>query len=268
MNMEANGNGKPHRRPSLFTALAYKLYERRLWKQIKDGPVPNHIGIILDGNRRFAKKYGMDANWGHMMGYEKVREMLDWCLALKIKTLTLYVLSTENFKRPEDEVKALMGLIMKACEEVKQDPRIHENQVKVTAIGRLSLLPAEAQVAIHELEESTKQYDQLHLNMAVAYGGRAEIIDSIKRIAKDVKDGKINIDEISDDTVQQHLYKNGPDPDMIIRTSGEKRLSGFLLWQSAYSELYFEDAYFPEYRKIDFWRAIRAYQKRERRFGA
>lgn len=266
MNMEANG-GKP-KRPSIFTSLAYKIYERRLWKEIKDGAVPNHIGIILDGNRRFAKKYGMDANWGHMMGYEKVREMLDWCLDLKIKNLTLYVLSTENFKRPEEEVKALIGLIMKGCEEVKQDPRIHKNQVRITAIGRLALLPPEARAAIHELEESTKQYDKLFLSMAVAYGGRAEIIDSIKRIAADVKDGKINIDQISDETVQQHLYKNGPDPDMIIRTSGEKRLSGFLLWQSAYSELYFEDAYFPEFRKIDFWRAIRAYQKRERRFGA
>ncbi|MBN2153801.1 MAG: di-trans,poly-cis-decaprenylcistransferase [Candidatus Lokiarchaeota archaeon] len=263
--MEANG--KPRKRQSLFTALAYKLYERRLWKQIKDGPAPNHIGIILDGNRRFAKKYGMDANWGHFMGYEKVKDVLDWCLDLKIKTLTLYVLSTENFKRPEEELKALMGLIMKACEEVKADPRIHENQVRVAAIGRLNLLPAEAQAAIHSLEDSTKQYDRLFLNMAVAYGGRAEIIDSIKRIAKDVKEGSINIDDITDETVQQHLYKNGPDPDMIIRTSGEKRLSGFLLWQSAYSELYFEDAYFPEFRKIDFWRAIRAFQKRERRFG-
>jgi tritrans,polycis-undecaprenyl-diphosphate synthase [geranylgeranyl-diphosphate specific] len=254
MNMESNG--KPPKRPSVFTTLAYKIYEHRLWKEIKNGPVPNHIGIILDGNRRFAKKYGMDANWGHLMGYEKVREMLDWCIDLKIHTLTLYVLSTENFKRPADEVKALIALIMKGCDEVKH-----------TAIGRLSLLPAEAQAAIHELEQATSQYNQLHLNMAVAYGGRAEIIDSIKLIAKDVKDGKIAIEDISDETVQQHLYKNGPDPDMIIRTSGEKRLSGFLLWQSAYSELYFEDAYFPEFRNIDFWRAIRAFQKRVRRFG-
>ncbi|MEX2680528.1 MAG: polyprenyl diphosphate synthase [Candidatus Sigynarchaeota archaeon] len=266
MNVEENG--KQRKRQSLFTKLIYKLYEHRLWKQIKDGPVPNHIGIILDGNRRFAKKYGMDANWGHFMGYEKVKDVLDWCLNLKIKTLTLYVLSTENFKRPEEELKALFGLIMKGCEEVRNDPRIHENQVRVTAIGRLNLLPAEAQAAIHELEESTKKYDKLFLNMAVAYGGRAEIIDSIKQIAKDVKDGIIRIEDITDETVQQHLYKNGPDPDMIIRTSGEKRLSGFLLWQSAYSELYFEDAYFPEFRKIDFWRAIRAFQKRERRFGA
>jgi len=266
MNME--DNGKHRKRQSIFTALAYKLYERRLWKQIKDGPVPSHIGIILDGNRRFAKKYGMDVNWGHFMGYEKVKDVLDWCFNLKIKTLTLYVLSTENFKRPPEEIKALMELIIKGADEVKHDPRIHENQVRVAAIGRLNLLPPEAQAAIHELEEATKNYDKLFLNMAVAYGGRAEIIDSIKQIAKDVKDGVINIEDITDETVQQHLYKNGTDPDMIIRTSGEKRLSGFLLWQSAYSELYFEDAYFPEFRKIDFWRAIRAFQKRERRFGA
>jgi len=254
--------------PNFVMRIIYYFYQHRLKKEIKDGPMPNHIGIILDGNRRFAKKYGMDANWGHMMGYEKVREMLDWCLELKIKTLTMFVLSTENFNRPPEEVQGLFGLILKACEEIKNDPRIHKNRVHLKAIGRLSLLPENIQAAITDLEDSTKEYDDLHLNVAVAYGGRAEIIDSIKQIVQDVVDGNLAIDDISDDTVQHHLYKEGPDPDMIIRTSGEKRLSGFLLWQSAYSELYFEDAYFPEYRKIDFWRAIRAYQKRERRFGA
>ena len=253
--------------PNFFMRIVYYFYARRLKNEIKDGPMPNHIGIILDGNRRFAKKYGMDTNWGHMMGYEKVREMLDWCLDLKIKNLTLFVLSTENFNRPPEEVKGLFGLILKACEEIKNDPRIHKNRVKLKAIGRLSLLPENIQVAIADLEDSTKEYDALHLNVAVAYGGRAEIIDSLKQIAQDVKDGNLSIDDITDETVQAHLYKQGPDPDMIIRTSGEKRLSGFLLWQSAYSELYFEDAYFPEYRKIDFWRAIRAFQKRERRYG-
>nr|MDO8110006.1 polyprenyl diphosphate synthase [Candidatus Sigynarchaeota archaeon] len=253
--------------PGFINKALYYFYQRRLKKEIKDGPMPNHIGVILDGNRRFAKKYGMDANWGHMMGYEKVRDMLDWCLELKIKNLTLFVLSTENFQRPPEEVKGLFGLILKACEEIKNDPRIHQNRVKLKAIGRLTLLPKNIQDAITDLENATKDYDDLHLNVAVAYGGRAEIIDSIKEIARQVKDNKINIDDISDETVQQHLYKQGPDPDMIIRTSGEKRLSGFLLWQSAYSELYFEDAYFPEYRKIDFWRAVRAFQKRERRYG-
>lgn len=254
--------------PNFVMRIVYYFYERRLKKEIKDGPMPNHVGIILDGNRRFAKKYGMDANWGHMMGYEKVREMLDWCLELKIKNLTMFVLSTENFNRPTEEVQGLFNLILKACEEIKNDPRIHKNRVKLKAIGRLSQLPENIQAAIKDLEDSTKDYDDLHLNVAVAYGGRAEIIDSIKQIAQDVKDGNISVDNISDDTVQEHLYKQGPDPDMIIRTSGEKRLSGFLLWQSAYSELYFEDAYFPEYRKIDFWRAIRAFQHRERRYGA
>jgi len=254
--------------PNFVMRIVYYFYERRLKKEIKDGPMPNHIGIILDGNRRFAKKYGMDANWGHMMGYEKVREMLDWCLELKIKNLTMFVLSTENFNRPPEEVQGLFNLILKACEEIKNDPRIHKNHVKLKAIGRLSQLPENIQAAIRDLEDSTKDYDDLHLNVAVAYGGRAEIIDSIKQIAQDVKDGNISVDDISDETVQEHLYKQGPDPDMIIRTSGEKRLSGFLLWQSAYSELYFEDAYFPEYRKIDFWRAVRAFQQRERRFGA
>ncbi|MHA1749786.1 MAG: polyprenyl diphosphate synthase [Promethearchaeota archaeon] len=252
---------------NLWNRLLYYFYERRLWKEIKNGPMPNHIGIILDGNRRFAKKFGKDANWGHMMGYEKVHDLLDWCFDLKIKTLTLYVLSTENFERPRDELEGLFNLILRACDEVRRDPRIHEQKVKIKAIGRLSLLPTHVQDSIKKLEYITKDYDNVHLIMAVAYGGRAEIIDSIKKIAKKVKENELKIDDIDENTVQQHLYKQGPDPDMIIRTSGEKRLSGFLLWQSAYSELYFEDAFFPEFRKIDFWRAIRAYQQRERRFG-
>ncbi len=253
---------------TVFTRLLYYMYERRLKKEIKNGPMPNHIGIILDGNRRFAKKFGKDANWGHMMGYEKVRDMLDWCLDLKIKTLTLFVLSTENFNRPKEEVEAILALILRACEEIQNDQRIHQNRVRLKAIGRLALLPEHIQKSIADLEKSTEQYDDLHLNIAVAYGGRAEIIDSIKEIARKVKDGILDLESINEETVQKHLYKQGPDPDMIIRTSGEKRLSGFLLWQSAYSELYFEEAFFPEFRKIDFWRAIRAYQKRQRRFGA
>lgn len=253
---------------NVFTRLVYYFYERRLKKEIKDGPMPRHIGLILDGNRRFAAKHGKDSNWGHLMGYEKVRDLLNWCLNLKIKNLTLYVLSTENFQRPKEEVEGLYALILKACEEIQHDPRIHDNKVKLKAIGRLSLLPPHIQDSIRELEASTATYDDLNLNVAVAYGGRAEIIDSIKKIAKAVKEGTIDIDAINDETVENHLYKPGsPDPDMIIRTSGEKRLSGFLLWQSAYSELYFEDAYFPEFRKIDFWRAIRAYQHRTRRYG-
>ncbi|MHA1680565.1 MAG: polyprenyl diphosphate synthase [Promethearchaeota archaeon] len=250
-----------------FTKLAYKIYEKRLKKEIRDGPMPHHIGLILDGNRRYAQKYGKDADWGHYMGYEKVRELLRWCLNLKIQNLTLYVLSTENFNRPQHEVEALFQLILKACKEVMEDPSIHDNGVRVKAIGRLSLLPEHIQKAIHDLEKSTENYNNLHLNMAVAYGGRAEIIDVVKKIAAKVKDGCIEIDDINEETIHQHLYRQGPDPDMIIRTSGEKRLSGFLLWQSAYSELYFEDAFFPEFRKIDFWRTIRAFQHRERRFG-
>ncbi|MBD3185775.1 di-trans,poly-cis-decaprenylcistransferase [Candidatus Bathyarchaeota archaeon] len=250
-----------------LSRLLYFFYQRRLKKQIKDGPMPNHIGLILDGNRRYAEKYGMDPNWGHMMGYEKVREVLKWCINLEIKNLTLYVLSTENFNRPEDEIEGLYDLIMKGCEEVKADPTIHEEEVRVKAIGRLQKLPTYIQDAISDLEESTAAYGNFHLNMAVAYGGRAEIIDVVKKIAQKVCEKKIDINQINEETIQKHLYKQGPDPDMIIRTSGEKRLSGFLLWQSAYSELYFEDAYFPEFRKIDFWRAIRAFQQRERRFG-
>ncbi|MHA1699955.1 MAG: polyprenyl diphosphate synthase [Promethearchaeota archaeon] len=252
----------------IWDRILYYFYERRLKKQIKNGPMPHHLGIIMDGNRRYAQKFGRDANWGHLMGYNKVRELLNWCFDLGIKNLTLYTLSTENFNRSSDELEGLYELIRQGCEEVKQEPSIHKNKVHIKAIGRLHLLPDELQQENKELEEITKDNNNLKLTMAVAYGGRAEIIDAIKKIAQKVKEGIIDIEDIDEKTVQQHLYKPGfPDCDMIIRTSGEKRLSGFLLWQSAYSELYFEDAYFPEFRKIDFWRAIRAYQKRVRRFG-
>ncbi|MFX0099937.1 MAG: polyprenyl diphosphate synthase [Candidatus Hodarchaeota archaeon] len=252
---------------NLWNKLLYYFYQRRLKKEIKDGPMPEHIGVILDGNRRYAEKFGKDATWGHEKGFDRVVELLDWCLDLEIKRLTLYAFSTENFQRTKEEVEGILKLIKKAYDMFKNDPRIHKNRVKLNAIGRLSLLPKAIQDIIKEGDEMTKGYDDFHLTIAVAYGGRAEIIDSIKHIAEDVKTGKLDIEEINEDTVQANLYKNGPDPDMIIRTSGEKRLSGFLLWQSAYSELYFEDAYFPEFRKIDFWRAVRSFQRRERRYG-
>ena len=150
------------RMSNLINKALYYFYQRRLKKEIKDGPMPNHLGVILDGNRRFAKKFGKDATWGHMMGYEKVRDMLEWCVELKIKNLTLFVLSTENFQRPPEEVQGLFKLILKACEEIKNDPAIHENKVKLEAIGRLSLLPKNIQDAIHDLENATKDYDELH----------------------------------------------------------------------------------------------------------
>lgn len=185
--------------------------------------------------------------------------------------ITLYIFSTENFNRPEKEVHEIMRLFNERLKTVFSNERIHKNRVQIRVIGRTNLLPESTQELIRSVEESTKDYDQHYLNMAVAYGGRAEIVDATKKIAEEVKVGKINSDSIDERTIEEHLYTSylpKSDPDIIIRTSGEERLSGFLLWQGAYSELCFVDVFWPDFRRIDLWRAIRTYQQRERRFGA
>ena len=246
----------------------YRIYERRLLREVSSGRKPRHLGVILDGNRRFAIERGMGHLWGHEKGYENVEKLLQWCLDLGIQELTLFAFSTENFTRPPEEVEALMDLLVRACERLAVDPTIHSNRVKVRAIGRLELLPERLRSAIARAQDATREYDGMHLNIALSYGGRAEIIDAIKRIYRKVSAGELSIDAVDENVVGQHLYKEAmPDPEMIIRTSGEMRLSGFLLWQSAYSELYFADAYFPDFRKVDFIRAVRTFQQRERRFG-
>lgn len=248
----------------------YKIYEKVLWNQISNGKKPEHIGIILDGNRRWASERLMVPWIGHEFGADKVEDLLEWCLELGVKTVTLYVFSTENFQRPPTEVGKIMNLLEKKLIKILEDERIYKNEIKIKAIGRTYLLPSRLQDIIHHSEENTKKYDGLYLNIAVAYGGRAEIIDATKQIAKDVKEGKININEIDERAIEERLYTSHlpkPDPDLIIRTSGEERLSGFLLWQSAYSELCFLDAFWPDIRRIDLWRVIRTYQQRQRRFG-
>ncbi|NHK31079.1 MAG: di-trans,poly-cis-decaprenylcistransferase [Asgard group archaeon] len=246
----------------------YRFYERRLWNQIRKGPKPQHIGVILDGNRRYARKKGLDAKEGHSFGATKVDDLLKWCLRLDIKIITLYVFSTENFNRATDEVSKIMELLIKKLQEINSEPMIVDNRVKVKIIGRRNGLPAEIIDLIESVEANTKNYDGHLLNIALSYGGRAEIVDAVKKIATKVKENEIDISNINEETINSHLYTVGiPDPDLIIRTSGEERLSGFLLWQSAYSELYFTDIYWPAFRKIDLWRAIRTYQQRERRYG-
>jgi tritrans,polycis-undecaprenyl-diphosphate synthase [geranylgeranyl-diphosphate specific] len=246
----------------------YKFYERRLWRQIKKGPKPQHIGVILDGNRRFARKRGLDAKEGHSFGAEKVRELLNWCLRLDIKILTLYVFSTENFNRSPDEVSKIMGLLIEKLDEINREPLIAEHKVRIKIIGRREKISPDILELIHQIEDKTKDYDNHLLNIALSYGGRAEIVDAVKKIAQKVRDNKIDISKINEKVIDKHLYTEGiPDPDLIIRTSGEERLSGFLLWQSAYSELYFTDIYWPAFRKIDLWRAVRIFQQRERRYG-
>jgi tritrans,polycis-undecaprenyl-diphosphate synthase [geranylgeranyl-diphosphate specific] len=249
-------------------SILYKVYESTLWRQIANGPNPHHIGLIVDGNRRFAKVKGLVSNEGHIVGSEKLEEFLRWCWRMDIHIVTLFGFSTENYKRTEGEVEFLMDLILQKLKDFQIDPIIKEQQVKVRVIGRREYLSNEMNKEIDAIEELTREHDRFLLNIAISYGGRAEIVDAVKKVAVEIENKKLQVDDIDEDLIGQYLYTEGiPDPDLIIRTSGERRLSGFLLWQSHYSELYFSEVYWPAFRKIDFWRAIRTYQQRERRFG-
>lgn len=250
-------------------AFLYKIYERSLWNQIKTGPKPHHIGLIVDGNRRFARAKGLSStNEGHNAGSEKLEDFLDWCRKLDIKIVTLYGFSTENFRRSSEEVDHLMQLFLRKLRDFQVDPVIKEQRVRIKVIGRREELSEEMNREIDKVESLTREHERFILNLAISYGGRAEIIDAVKKIAFEIQEGNLTGDAINEELFGKYLYTEGmPDPDLIIRTSGEERLSGFLLWQSAYSELYFTEVYWPAFRMIDFWRAIRVYQQRERRFG-
>lgn len=247
----------------------YKVYEWYISRNLKPENMPKHIAIIMDGNRRYSKLMGnMQAIEGHKRGVDTLEKVLDWSIEMEIEIVTAYAFSTENFKRPPEEVEGLMKLFQKNFEEIANNPKIHKNNVKVKAVGQLELLPENVREAIEIAEKSTASYDKRLVNIAIGYDGRMEIIDAIKKISKEVKDRKISLEDINEDLVNKNLYTAGlKDPNLIIRTSGEERLSGFLLWQSSYSELYFCDSLWPELRKVDFLRALRSYQERERRFG-
>ncbi|MDE1814347.1 MAG: di-trans,poly-cis-decaprenylcistransferase [Thaumarchaeota archaeon] len=232
--------------------------------------MPKHVAIILDGNRRWAKRNLIMKIDGHFRGADAVEKLLDWCEELNIKIITLYVLSAENLNRKDDELDYLYDLINKRLHKLYNDPRIHKNRMKVKAIGSMELLPDFLRDILNKLEETTKDYDDHYLNIAIAYGGQNELVDAIKKIGSRIKDGSLDINQIDKEVIESSLYTSHlpqSSPDMILRTSGEKRLSGFLLWQSAYSELVFMDVYWPEFRKIDLMRAIRTFQKRGRRLG-
>ncbi len=251
-----------------FPSFLYRAYEPFLFGQIKSGPKPHHIGLIVDGNRRFARGRGMAQNEGHTAGSEKLSDFLRWCWKLDIKIVTLYGFSTENHSRSDEEVEHLMQLFLRKLREYQVDPVIKEERVKIRVIGRKETLSDEMNEEIRKIEAMTAEHDRFQLNIAISYGGRAEIVDAVKKIAEEIKDGTLDSDSITEEVFSRYLYTEGiPDPDLIVRTSGEERLSGFLLWQSAYSELYFTEVYWPAFRNIDFWRAIRVYQQRERRFG-
>jgi tritrans,polycis-undecaprenyl-diphosphate synthase [geranylgeranyl-diphosphate specific] len=210
----------------------------------------------------------MEAIEGHKRGVNTLEKVLDWSIELGIEIVTAYAFSTENFNRPPKEVEGLMKLFQKEFEGIARNPMIHKNEVRIKAVGNLDLLPENVKEAIRVAEESTAPYNKRLVNIAIGYDGRMEIIDAIKKISKEVKEGKLDLDNINEESVNKNLYTAGlEDPNLIIRTSGEERLSGFLLWQSSYSELYFCDSLWPELRKVDFLRALRSYQERERRFG-
>lgn len=257
-----------NKQKGIISNFIYKTYEKKLLKVVKNAPIPNHVAIIMDGNRRFAKEMDLDVTKGHTHGRDKLEEVLDWCLELNIKYLTVYAFSTENFNRSGSEVKILMNMFEENLKKAAQEDRVHRNKVRINVIGDRSILPNNVKESIEYAEEKTKNYNEYHLTLAIGYGGREEIINAIKNIAHKVKQGDIEAEQIDENMFCEHLYTSElPDPDLILRTSGEERISNFLLWQMAYSELYFADIYWPSFRKIEFLRAIRSYQIRQRRFG-
>src|SRR5215467_7276186 len=251
----------------------YWIYERRLLNQLKRRPMPRHIGIILDGNRRHARKRGVSDPYEiYQRGAEKLDHILDWCANLRIPAVTLWVFSTENLKRSQAEVTGILSAIEAKVAALAHDPFVQRRHIRVRAIGRLDILPESVVAAIRAAEAATTQNNSMALTIAVAYGGREEITDAVRALLKtEAQQGAAlseAIERITPEAIAHHLYAADlPDPDLIIRTSGEIRLSGFLLWQSVHSEFYFTDVLWPALRKVDFLRAIRAYQARNRRFG-
>lgn len=248
----------------------YRVYTRVLEGQIKKGPMPKHIGVILDGNRRWAQERDYPEWMGHAFGAERVENLLDWCLEYHIQSLTLYVLSTENLSRDPEELRRIFEIIEKKLDKLINGKYVHKHRVHVKAMGNIDILPEGVKSRLLTLEKESEQYTDLYLNFAIAYGGRMEILQAVKRIATEVSKGVLDPIDIDEKKFSSYLFTSflpDPDPDLIIRTSGEVRLSGFLLWQSAYSELVFLDVYWPGFRKLDFLRAIRTYQSRQRRFG-
>ena len=253
--------------------LVYRLYERRLARELRPGPLPRHVGVILDGNRRYAVERGLGAAAdGHAAGARHIDPFLDWCLDLGIPYVTLWLLSTDNLTRDDAEVASLMDIIEDTVRRMGSRRDAAERGLRVTAVGALDLLPDGIRRTLKEAEEVTAGHDRLRVQVAVGYGGRQEITDALRSLLLERAAEGQGIEEVAaslrPEDVGPHLYTTGlPDPDLIIRTSGEVRLSGFLLWQSAHSEFYFCDAYWPEFRRVDFLRALRDYQRRSRRFG-
>ncbi|MFD2608474.1 isoprenyl transferase [Deinococcus taklimakanensis] len=248
-------------------------YEQRLAREVRThGKLPAHLGLILDGNRRFARAAGLQRELGHSFGADKAHEVLQWCLELGIPSATIWVLSTDNKGRDPQELAHILGLLEREARQLAVDPRIHNNRVRVRAIGQHDNFPPQVLAALKDLEETTAHYTGMRLNIAVGYGGREEIVDAVRASLRAQAAQGRTLEEVAATfgpaDIGAHLYSPDiPDPDFIIRTSGEIRLSGFMLWQSVYSEYYFCDVYWPGFRRVDFLRAMRDFQDRERRFG-
>jgi short-chain Z-isoprenyl diphosphate synthase len=247
--------------------LLYAAYERRLSRMLEHERTPRHVGVLLDGNRRWARLRGAGTKEGHQAGADNIAKFLGWCEDAGVEVVTLWLLSTDNLSRPADELRPLLSIIEAAVSDLAST-----GHWKVNPVGALDLLPDETARILKDCARRTEGVDGLTVNVAVGYGGRQEITDAVRSLlAAHARDGG-SIEDLAEslevEHIAEHLYTKGqPDPDLVIRTSGEQRLSGFLLWQSAHSEFYFCEAYWPDFRRVDFLRALRAFAERNRRFG-
>ncbi len=249
-------------------SLVLPLYERRLRRWLEGAVTPRHVAVILDGNRRWAATAGAPAAHGHRAGADRVLDLLQWCEQAGVEVVTLWMLSTDNLARPQHELAPLISII-----EALVDRLARQGRWRVRLVGALDLLPASTRALLLGAQESTAAVTGLHVNVAVGYGGRREIADAVRSLLTEHAERGTTIEELAEvldvEHIAEHLYTRGqPDPDLVIRTSGEQRLSGFLMWQSVHSEFYFCEAFWPDFRRVDFLRALRAYAERERRFGS
>jgi short-chain Z-isoprenyl diphosphate synthase len=255
----------------MLRELLYSIYERRLTARLAGKPVPRHVGVMCDGNRRWAREMGyVDPNDGHRVGAQRIKELLRWCDEAGVEHVTLWLLSTDNLNRPAAQLDPLLQIIEDLVTELAE----HGQPWQLRMVGALDLLPAHHALALKAAEERTSdRTGGPRVNVAVCYGGRREIADAVRSLLHEHAKAGGTIEELAEvldvDHIAEHLYTRGqPDPDLVIRTSGEQRLSGFLLWQSAHSEFYFCDVNWPDFRHVDFLRALRSYANRQRRFGA
>ncbi|HEX4978224.1 MAG TPA: isoprenyl transferase [Nocardioides sp.] len=252
---------------SAVRRVLYPAYEARLVRRLPSDRLPKHVGVMLDGNRRWARAVGRDTAHGYRAGAANISPLLEWCEEVGVEVVTLWLLSTDNLNRPPEQLRGLLSIIEEAVDDLAAQRRW-----RLHPVGALDLLPAETARRLKEAADSTRDVDGLIVNVAVGYGGRREIADAVRSLLMEHASKGTSIEELAEildvEHISEHLYTKGqPDPDLVIRTSGEQRLGGFLLWQSAHSEFYFCEAYWPDFRKVDFLRALRAYAERERRFG-